>query len=73
MFKPMLKKACIAIIKLYQILLAPYFGHSCRFTPSCSQYMLDALEKYGLTRGLCKGVWRVVRCNPFFNGGYDPA
>ena len=73
MLKPMLKKTCIVIIKLYQILLAPYFGHSCRFTPSCSQYMLDALEKYGFTRGLCKGVWRVVRCNPFFSGGYDPA
>jgi putative membrane protein insertion efficiency factor len=69
----MLKKACIEIIKSYQILLAPYFGHSCRFTPSCSQYMLDALEKYGLTRGLCKGVWRIVRCNPFFTGGDDPA
>lgn len=69
----MLKKVCIVTIKLYQILLAPYFGHSCRFTPSCSQYMLDALEKYGLTRGLCKGAWRIVRCNPFFSGGYDPA
>ncbi len=68
----MLKRACIALIKSYQTLLAPYFGHSCRFTPSCSQYTLDALEKYGLIRGLGKGIWRIIRCNPFFAGGHDP-
>ncbi|MCK5680997.1 membrane protein insertion efficiency factor YidD [bacterium] len=69
----MLKKICIIFIKFYQYFLAPYFGSSCRFTPSCSQYTLDALEKYGLCKGLCKGGWRIVRCNPLFSGGYDPA
>ncbi len=69
----MIKKSCVLLIKFYRICLSPYFGHSCRFTPTCSQYMLDALEKYGLLRGLGKGVWRIMRCNPFCAGGWDPA
>lgn len=69
----MLKKVCIVLIRSYQTLLAPYFGHSCRFTPTCSQYTLDALEKYGLIRGLGKGIWRILRCHPFCAGGWDPA
>ncbi|HDS16271.1 MAG TPA: membrane protein insertion efficiency factor YidD [Proteobacteria bacterium] len=68
-----MKKICILIVKLYQFFLAPYFGHSCRFYPSCSQYMLDALEKYGLRRGILKGLWRIMRCSPLSPGGYDPA
>ncbi len=44
----------------------------CRFTPTCSQYALDALDKYGAFKGGCMAAWRILRCNPFCKGGYDP-
>ncbi|MBN2707096.1 MAG: membrane protein insertion efficiency factor YidD [Deltaproteobacteria bacterium] len=68
-----MKKTVIYLVRLYQLLLAPAFGHSCRFTPTCSQYMIDAIERYGLGQGLLKGCWRIIRCCPFFSGGFDPA
>ena len=71
----------IKIIVLYQKLWSP--DHSwrrrqrplgyCRFTPSCSQYAIDAINKYGPIGGLLKTAWRLLRCNPFSKGGYDPA
>jgi len=60
-------------VRLYQILLSPMFPPSCRFSPSCSEYAIEALRKYGIIRGSLKAVWRVLRCNPFSAGGYDPA
>ncbi|RLB68222.1 MAG: membrane protein insertion efficiency factor YidD [Deltaproteobacteria bacterium] len=60
-------------IKVYQVLISPYMGHSCRFVPSCSQYALDAIERYGIIRGTLKAGLRILRCNPFFPGGIDPA
>jgi len=60
-------------IKIYQVLISPYLGHSCRFVPSCSQYALDAIERYGIIRGTVKAGFRILRCNPFFPGGIDPA
>ena len=66
-----LKKLVIGIIKTYQT-GSRYFPRVCRFTPSCSQYCLGAVEKYGLARGLFLGFKRISKCHPFHPGGYDP-
>lgn len=60
------------LIKLYQRLLSPLIGPACRFYPSCSNYTLQAIEKYGPLRGVWKGFRRILRCNPWHPGGYDP-
>jgi len=62
----------IACIRLYQRLISPLLPPVCRFTPSCSHYMIEAIRKKGLSRGTLKGVGRILRCNPFVPGGYDP-
>ncbi|MDO8580038.1 MAG: membrane protein insertion efficiency factor YidD [Candidatus Omnitrophota bacterium] len=61
-----------ALVKGYQCVSRQLFPPVCRFTPSCSQYALDAVSKYGLGRGLTKAFLRILKCNPFFKGGYDP-
>jgi putative membrane protein insertion efficiency factor len=61
-----------ALIRVYQVTLSPLFGPACRFEPTCSRYMVEALRTYGLCRGLAKGVGRVLRCHPWHPGGYDP-
>ncbi len=62
----------IALIRLYQVAISPWLGNVCRYEPSCSRYMVGALQKYGLIRGFGKGVRRVLRCHPWSAGGYDP-
>jgi hypothetical protein len=62
----------VAGVRLYQITLGPIFGRQCRFRPTCSNYMIEAVEKYGAIRGMLKGIWRILRCNPLCRGGYDP-
>jgi putative membrane protein insertion efficiency factor len=62
----------IALIKAYQRFISPMLPPSCRFTPSCSLYTLQAIEKYGLLKGCFMGARRVLRCHPFSGGGYDP-
>ncbi len=66
------KKLAIAAVRFYQRGISPLLGARCRFSPSCSQYMIEAIEKYGLVRGIVKGTWRIMRCHPFNRGGYDP-
>lgn len=66
------RKLAIAAVRFYQRGLSPLVGARCRYTPSCSQYMIEAIEKYGLFRGLLRGSWRLLRCNPFCQGGHDP-
>ena len=58
----------------YQKYISPYLSHysKCPYTPSCSNYMLQALEKYGIIKGGALGMYRILRCNPFTKGGYDP-
>ena len=62
----------IAAVRLYQIFLSPILGRQCRFTPSCSQYFIQAVNKYGAIRGAFRGVLRICRCHPFHPGGHDP-
>ena len=66
-----MKKILIKLIEAYQ--RAPLSSHSnCKFTPTCSEYTKQAIEKYGLLKGIFLGAWRIIRCNPFSKGGYDP-
>jgi len=62
----------IGLVRLYQLTLSPLIGRQCRFQPTCSNYMIGAVEKYGVLRGVPLGLWRILRCNPFCKGGYDP-
>lgn len=67
-----MKFIIIALVHAYRFVISPVLPHSCRYNPTCSQYMLDAVEKKGFLRGTLLGVWRVLRCNPWGGSGYDP-
>ncbi|CDN31669.1 Protein YidD [Mucinivorans hirudinis] len=62
----------LLLIKFYQYGISPYFPSTCRYTPTCSQYGIDALRKYGLFKGLYKTIRRLARCHPWGGHGYDP-
>ncbi|MCQ2483259.1 MAG: membrane protein insertion efficiency factor YidD [Clostridia bacterium] len=62
----------IKLVKWYQRYISPNTKPHCKYQPTCSQYMIDAITKYGALRGLLMGIWRILRCNPFSKGGYDP-
>jgi putative membrane protein insertion efficiency factor len=62
----------IVPVKLYQYLISPMLGASCRFTPTCSSYAIEALKKHGPIKGLYLAVKRILRCNPWGGHGYDP-
>ena len=63
----------IKLIRLYQILISPYLGSNCKFSPSCSNYSIEALKKYGLVKGLYLASIRILKCNPWNkNCGFDP-
>ena len=68
----MVRSVGIALIKAYRRVISPKLPASCRFTPSCSLYTLQAIEKYGLLRGGWMGARRLLRCHPFSKGGFDP-
>jgi putative membrane protein insertion efficiency factor len=68
----MFKSVGIALIRLYRRFISPMLPSSCRYTPSCSLYTLQAIEKYGLLKGCFMGGRRLLRCHPFAEGGYDP-
>lgn len=65
-------RGLILLVRLYQITLGPFLGGQCRFQPTCSHYMIQAVEKYGFWRGGWRGVCRLCRCHPLHAGGYDP-
>ena len=67
-----MKKLVIAMIRFYQKYISPYKGTKCPYVPRCSQYGLEAIEKYGVIKGGLLAAWRILRCNPFSKGGYDP-
>ena len=60
------------LVRAYQVVLSPLFSGCCRFEPSCSNYMIEALRTHGVAKGLYLGVRRLLRCHPFGKGGYDP-
>jgi putative membrane protein insertion efficiency factor len=62
----------IGLVRVYQWTLSPIIGRQCRFTPTCSNYFIEAVRKYGALRGSLRGIWRICRCHPFHPGGYDP-
>ena len=67
-----MKKILIGMIKLYRKYLSPLKSTKCPYYPTCSQYGLEAIEKYGALKGSLLAVWRILRCNPFSHGGDDP-
>lgn len=67
-----MRRVFMLLIRGYQKGISPFLPPSCRFFPSCSEYGYQAIEKYGIIRGGAMTVWRVLRCNPFGKGGYDP-
>ncbi len=67
-----LAKGAIYLIRFYQKFISPGLPHSCRFYPTCSEYSIQAISKYGILKGGIMSLWRILRCNPFNPGGYDP-
>ena len=68
----MLKRILQLCVRGYQVTLSPLMGGACRFEPSCSNYMIQALEIHGAFKGTLLGLWRILRCHPFGAHGYDP-
>lgn len=66
------KKLAVSILKGYKKYISPLLPKSCRFYPTCSEYAVDAIIKYGVLKGSIKAIYRIIRCNPFNKGGYDP-
>ncbi|PKG97901.1 membrane protein insertion efficiency factor YidD [Paraglaciecola sp. MB-3u-78] len=67
-----LRKIPIGIIKLYQTVLSPMLGATCRFHPSCSHYAIDAITEHGMIKGCWLSIKRILKCHPLNDGGYDP-
>jgi putative membrane protein insertion efficiency factor len=59
-------------IRAYQRLISPFLGQHCKYYPSCSEYAVQAVQRFGILRGLVLAGWRLLRCNPWSDGGYDP-
>ena len=67
-----LKKILIGMIKLYRKYISPMKSTKCPYFPTCSEYGMQAIEKHGAIKGSLLAIWRIIRCNPFSKGGYDP-
>ncbi len=67
-----LLKTVLLGLRGYKKLISPLLPAACRYVPTCSEYAVQAIAKYGLIKGGCKSILRLVKCNPFFPGGYDP-
>jgi len=62
----------IALVRVYQLAISPLLGQRCRFQPTCSNYCIEAIRRYGVIRGCWKAACRIARCHPWHPGGYDP-
>lgn len=67
-----MKRVLLALVRFYRRAISPFRQPCCRYTPTCSQYALEAIEKYGALKGGWMAFRRILRCNPFHKGGYDP-
>jgi uncharacterized protein len=67
-----MQRIVITALRVYKRCLSPLLPCACRYSPTCSEYMLDAVRKYGVARGCWMGLRRLTRCHPFHEGGYDP-
>lgn len=67
-----MKYILLLLLRFYKAGISPLLPPSCRFTPTCSEYMMEAIKKYGALRGVWMGIRRILRCHPFHPGGYDP-
>ena len=67
-----MKSALIYLLRAYQVLISPLLPPACRFTPTCSDYAIEAVRQHGALRGFYMAVRRLLRCHPFHPGGYDP-
>jgi uncharacterized protein len=67
-----MRRGAIALLRGYQRWVSPLLGARCKYYPSCSEYAVQAIGRYGILRGSVLATWRLVRCNPFSHGGYDP-
>lgn len=67
-----MKFILVKTLQFYKAAISPFLPPACRFTPTCSEYAVEAIQKYGAARGALMATWRVARCQPFARGGYDP-
>ncbi|MGY3779289.1 membrane protein insertion efficiency factor YidD [Isobaculum melis] len=67
-----MKKPLILLVRFYQKFISPLFPPSCRYQPTCSEYMIVSIQRFGAIKGTGMGIWRILRCNPFVKGGHDP-
>lgn len=67
-----MQRVVIGVLRAYKLLVSPLLPSACRYYPTCSEYMIDAVRKHGVWKGAWMGVKRVGRCHPFHEGGYDP-
>ncbi len=67
-----MNRVLIRIIQIYQLTIGRMLPRVCRFEPTCSSYAIDALREHGLLRGISLSLWRILRCNPYCEGGWDP-
>ncbi|TWU60748.1 putative membrane protein insertion efficiency factor [Rubripirellula tenax] len=72
MIRRVFSNLVIAPIRFYQLAISPMLGPNCRFSPTCSQYTIESVRKFGVLRGLYRGFRRILRCHPWNPGGYDP-
>lgn len=68
----MMRALLVLLVRIYQWTLRPFIGAHCRYEPSCSHYAIEALQRHGAWRGAGLAAWRVLRCNPWTPGGFDP-
>lgn len=67
-----LRMLAVLPVRLYQVLISPALGARCKYYPSCSEYAAQAVQRFGILRGLVLAGWRLLRCNPWSHGGFDP-
>lgn len=67
-----MRQIVLVTLRIYKILISPLLPPSCKYIPTCSEYAYEAIDRYGIVQGGLKAMWRILRCNPFSQGGYDP-